>query len=396
MPSFISYFTGYLTITVSGKFCERFIQVCAVNNILLWDIVKVSKSSIRCKISARAFRKLPKISYNTAVSVHINIKHGLPFLINKYKERKIALFSVIIFISLVIVANQFVWGIEVRGNLNIPEEKILSALNQSGLRVGMLKSKIDQRELKKDSMLLIPELAWLWVDKRGSKIIVEVREKIETPEVLGPNEYYNIVARKDALIENMTVKEGVPVVEMGETVIAGTVLVTGKIPVPAKQLTRYVKASAIINARVWYEKKELFSILSFTRHETGKKKTHYTLNFSKNSLRLFHKDKIPYENYDLEEKNTSLFGFNINKKTYKEITLKKEVLKEESVINFGANQLITQIENEVAPNSHRLNCDISSEKVNDTTIEVCVRAEYLEDIAQLVEGEIAEEKEDLN
>lgn len=398
MPSFILYFFGYLTITVSGRFCERFINVCTTNNILLWDIKRISKNSIRCKITISAFRKLRQISYDTGVLIHINVKHGLPFVLNRYRGRKIALFSVLIFLVVIIVANQFVWGIEVRGNFKIPSEKIISVLNESGLKVGMKKSDINQQELKKDSLLAIPELAWLWVDKKGSKIIVDVREKIETPEMLSPNEYYNVIAKKDAIIKTMTVKDGVPVVEEGETVLAGTVLVTGKIPVPAKQLTRYVRAKASVLARVWYEKKELFSTNSTTRHETGKSKTLYTLNFFGNKIRLFHKDIAPYEEYDLEEKSYSFLGIGFTKKVYDEIILEREVLTDDSVVNYGAAQLLKQIEEETAPDSQQISCDVTHTMINDSTVEVCVRAEYVEDIAQPEKGEIREEAEiqDLN
>ncbi|MBQ3181546.1 MAG: sporulation protein YqfD [Clostridia bacterium] len=398
IPSIVSYFKGYLTITVSGKFCERFIQVCALNSILLWDIVRISKASIRCKISAKAFLHLRKIARNTNVSIHINVKHGFPFFVKKYKERKIALFSIAIIIVTVVVLNQFVWGIEVRGNHTIPKEKIISVLNESGLKIGTLKSKIDQQELKKVSLLKIPELAWLWVDKKGSKIVVDVREKILPPDIPAPDDYYNIVAKKDALIVEMTVKDGVPVVNTGETILAGTVLVTGKIPVPSKQLTRYVRASANVRARVWYEEKEIFSTISTTRCETGKSKTYYTLDFFGNKLRLFHRDNAPYKNYDLEEKSYSFFGTSLNKKVYKEIELKKEFLTEESVKDFGANQIIAKIEEMTAPDSQRVSCDISHKKLNDTTIEVLVKAEYLENIAQEVKCEIKEEQEiiDLN
>ncbi len=398
VPALISYFKGYLTITVTGSFCERFIQVCATSGILLWDIKRISKASIRCKISSKSFLKLREIAYNTGVLVHINIKHGFPFLLQKYKNRKIFVFGVLIFICAVILANQFVLSIEIRGNTNIPTEKILSVLNDSGLKVGMLKSKIDQKELKKESLLAIPELSWIWVDKKGSNIIVDVREKIETPEILAPDEYYNIVAKKDALIETMTVKEGVPVVEEGQTVLAGMVLVTGKIPVPAKQLTRYVRAKASVLARVWYEKKELFSLISTTRHETGLKKSQYTLDFSGKKIRLFHKDRIPYENFDLEEKSFSLFGISLNKKQYTEIILEEEFLTEESVKSFGANQLLKQIEEEALPNSHKVSSEISHNLINDTTIEVTVKAEYLEDIAEAQKGEIEDDRknQDLN
>ena len=398
VPTFISYFTGYLTISVSGRFCERFINVCTNHNILLWDIKKISANSIRCKISVSGFRKLPEIAYNTGVSVHINIKHGFPFVLNRYRNRKIALFSIFIFLICVIIANQFVWGIEVRGNYKISSEKIISALNDAGLKIGSKKSSIDQQELKRKSLMAIPELAWLWVDKKGSKVIVDVREKIETPEILSPNEYYNIVAKKDALIKEMTVKDGVPVVENGDTVLAGTVLVTGKIPVPTKQTTRYVRANAKVMARVWYEKKEVFSKISSTHHETGKRATRYTLDLFGTKLRLFHDDSSPFKEYDTSEKKHSLWGVSITKKVYDEITLKKELLTEESVADYGVQQLLKQIEEEVSPDSEQISFEFSHKEINDSTVEVSVKAEYLEDIAEAVKGEILidSETEDLN
>ena len=398
IPSTISYFKGYLTITVSGKFCERFIQVCALNNILLWDITRISAKSIRCKISAKGFFKVKKIARNTDVSIHINIKHGFPFVIQKYKKRKIVLFSIMIIAALIIAFNQFVWGIEVRGNHDIPSEKIISVLNESGLKIGSLRHKINQQDLKREALLKIPELAWLWVDKRGTKIVVDVREKIKTPDVIGDNDYSNIVAKKDAIIIEMTVKEGIPVVESGDTVLKGTVLVTGKIPVPVKQLTRYVKSDAEIKARVWYEEKELFSCISTTHHETGNKKSHYTLSFFGNKLNLFHNGNSPFEVYDLDEKNYSLLGITLNKKLYKEIELQEEHLTEETVKDFGAKQILTLIEENTSPNSEQVSCEISHQKINDTTIEVTVRAEYIENIAKEEKCEIKEDEEtkDLN
>ena len=161
IPAVISYFRGYLTVTVTGRFCERFINVCANREILLWDIKKISPHSIRCKVSVPAFRKLRPLAYNTGVLVHINIKHGFPFLLMRYKKRKIALFSVVIFLIAVILVNQFVWDIEVKGNYKIPEERIIAVLKESGLKVGMPIFKINQQQLKKEALLKIPEQARL-------------------------------------------------------------------------------------------------------------------------------------------------------------------------------------------------------------------------------------------
>lgn len=390
IPEITKYLMGYLTITVTGRFCERFINVCAAKNILLWDIKRISPHSIRCKISVPAFRKLPSIAYHTGVHVHINIKHGFPFFVKKYKRRKIALFGVFVFLILVIGANQFVWHIEVTGNYKIPEEKILSVLNDSGLKIGTLRKKIDPAELKKNALMSIPELAWLWVDSSGSKVIVDVREDIETPEMKSITDYVNVTAKCDALIEKMTVRGGVPVVAEGDTVLAGTVLVTGKIPSSIRQDIRYVRADADVFARVWYEKCEVFSLISTTRHETGKHKTHRTLDFFGKKVNLLHSDTPPYENYDLTENTYSFFGIKLMTKKYKEVELQEELLSEETMADFGIAQIKKQLEEEVQPDSVLKSFDATYKVLNDTTIEVTVKAEYLENIAVSVKEEIPE------
>ncbi len=392
----ISYFKGYLTITVTGKFCERFINVCTTKDILLWDITRISDTSIRCKISVPAFKKITEIAYNTGVSIHINIKHGFPFFLARYKKRKLALMGVFLFIFFVILANQFVWDIEVIGNYKIPEKKIISVLNESGLKIGMLKSKINQKELKKDALLAIPELSWLWVDKRGSKIIVDVREKIETPEILNPDDYFNVVAAKDGIIQTMVVRGGIPVLGEGDTVLKDMVIVTGKIPSSVREDIRYVRASAEIYARVWYEKKRLFSNISTTRSESGKSKNFYSLTFFGKNINIFHKDSPPYEFYDTEEKKYSLFGIGLIKKEYTEIILNQEIMTENTVADFGTTQLKKEIKEEVMPNSTLISLESTHTVLNDSTIEVCVKAEYLEDIALQIKGELPENMKDLN
>lgn len=382
---FLMYFKGFLTITVSGRFCERFINVCASRRILLWDVVRISDCAIRCRISSSDFKKISEIIADTNVTVQINIKHGLPFFMEKHKKRKIALFGCFIFVSLVIVSNLFVWKIEITGNKKIPEEKIISVLNETGLKQGMLRTKIDPHLIQRDTLLKIPELAWLWVYHNGSKVIVDVRENIEIPKIYNHDDYTNIIAKRDGIIETMTVRGGIPVLLEGDTVLKDMVIVTGKIPSTVRQENRYIRADAEILARVWYEEKEIFSCLSPVKNETGKKKTLLTLHFFDNDLNLF-KNKEPYKHYICDTKTHSLFGIGFTKKTYKEAEITEELQNPETVADYGIAQLKEKIEGQVAPNSILQDIKTSYKKLNKTSVEVTVIAEYLEDIAVTVPG----------
>lgn len=389
---FIMYFTGFLTITVSGRFPEHFINKCSSCGIPLWNVVRISDCAVRCRISALDFKKISVITAETKVSVEVNIKHGLPYFLQKHKKRKIILLSSFIFIASVIVSNMFVWKIEITGNKKIHDEKILSTLQDTGLKKGMLRAKIDPHQIQRDTLLKIPELAWLWVYHNGSKVIVDVRENIAIPEIFNHSDYTNIIAKRDGIIESMTVRGGIPVLTEGDTVLKDTVIVTGKIPSTVRQENRYIRADAEVLARVWYEEKEVFSAVSTLQNETGKKKTHLTLHFWGKDFNLF-KTEEPFKHFVCDTKTYSLFGIGITQKTYKEIEITEELQNLDTVADFGIAQLKEKIEQQVASNSVLKDIKTSYKKLNKTSVEVTVIAEYLEDIAIAVPGI---KSEDLN
>ena len=60
------------------------------------------------------------------MNVKINARHGFPFILQQYRRRKIMLAGIFIFILFVVMANQFVWDIEVRGNETVKAADILA------------------------------------------------------------------------------------------------------------------------------------------------------------------------------------------------------------------------------------------------------------------------------
>lgn len=394
IPKLFSYFKGYLIITVTGSFIERFINVCTAKNILLWDITRISNNTIRCKISVKAYKMLPKITYNTGVKVKINTRCGFPFFMQKYKKRKIMIASSFMLIIFMIIINQFVWDIEIRGNERVKSSDILKVLEEEGLKIGTLKHKIDQNDLKNKAIIKLDTISWLWVDKRGSKIIVDVRERIPAPEIFNPDDYTNIVAAKDGVIDSLIVRNGVPVVETGDTVLKDTVLVTGKIPTASKPETRYLQADAKVFARIWYEEKQNFSRISTSYTQTGNKKTLYTLKFFGKDIPVFHKSAPPFEHFESDDKEHELsffgkyLGISLKTRKYTEVTPEKRIHTEKSVAAQGAKVLNEKIEEKALPDAKLISYEDSYEVIDDKTICVTVRAEYIEDIAVKVKGEI--------
>ncbi len=393
MFSFLKYVHGYVTVSVSGTFCERFLNVCAAKNILLWDVTRISETSLHCRMTIKAFHALPEITHRTGVKVSLVSRHGLPFFFQTYRKRKLLLIGVLVFVLFTIISNLFVWEIEIRGNEAVKTSDILQMLENHGVKKGVLRHRVNQKFIKNRALIEMPSLAWLWIDKKGSKLIVEVRERIPVPEIFDPHYYCNIVAAKDGIIESMTIKNGFPTVAVGDTVLKDTVLVTGKLTYEDKPEITYTQANASVVARVWYEKTEQFSRLSVTKTETGNSVSQWTLQLFGKEIPLFHNGSSPYETARTETMQRFFLplgkfgGIGLFTQKHTEFTVSEEIHSAESTADYGVQVLKHKIDEEASSDSEVVAISHTYKEINDATVEVTVKAEYKENIAVKIPGE---------
>lgn len=255
----IYYILGYVNISVEGYFIERFINVCIAKNILLWNMKRKKSSFLYANVGIREFRKLKEVANITKCHIKIEKKKGLPFILHKYKKRKIFFISLIMICLIIFGLSNFVWNIEITGNTTINTEEILNILNENGLKIGKLKQNINTKEIISNIRLERDDIAWIGIDIKGTNAIVEIQEADEKPDIIDESEYCNIVSNVSGIITKINVQNGTAVVKVGDIVQNGTILVGGWIEGKYTG-TRYVHAKADITAKVWYTKKEEMSL----------------------------------------------------------------------------------------------------------------------------------------
>ena len=193
------YIFGYVRIILEGYFLERLINLCIKKKILLWNTKRKKVTLMEVNISIKDFIKIVEIAKETKCKLKIKQKRGLPFIFNKYKKRKIFfLFLSFIIIGIITLSN-FIWNIEITGNEKIKTEEILKTLNEDGLTIGTLKSKINTKEIVNKIRLNRNDLAWIGIELKGTNAIVKVVEAQEKPEIIKEDDYCNIVATKARL-----------------------------------------------------------------------------------------------------------------------------------------------------------------------------------------------------
>ena len=386
----LNYFTGYVKIKVEGLFLERFINICVSKKILLMDIKREKSTIMYANVGIADYKKLKQVARKTKSKIKIQRKKGLPFTIKKYRKRKIFGILFVVILALLIVSSNYIWNIEISGNVKITNQEILQSLEGSGLKVGLSKNDIDINAVISKIRLDREDIAWIGITVKGTNAIVKIKEAAKAPEVIDENKFCNIVANKTGMITKINVQNGTANVKVGDIVEEGDILVNGYLEGKYTG-TRYVHGAAEIEAKIWYTKKEKASLVQQIAVQTGNEEKKYSIKFKKNKINLF-KTLSKFEKYDTinEDKKLMLFSnfylpIEIIKTTNKEYVLQEITYTEEQVIEILTKKLKKELLQEIKEQNNIVNTNINT-NLEDGYVEVEVTYEVLENMG--IEQEI--------
>lgn len=366
------YLIGYVNIQVEGYFIERFINICIAKDIFLWNIRREKSSLMYANISKKDFKQLKTIVKKTKSRLKIRQKKGLPFLMNKYRKRKLFGALLITILAIIFILSRFIWNIEIVGNEKIKTDELIKCVEENGIKIGDWKRNIDTKQVVNNIRLKRDDIAWIGIELKGTNAIIQIVEADKKPEIINEEEYCNIVSNKAGVITKINAQNGTALVKIGDVVQNGTILVGGWLEGKFTG-TRYVHSEAQIEARVWYSKKEKMNLTQEEYIQTNNTEKRYSLKFNNFVINLY--KKLPnFKNYDTISKNKKVKLFSdlylpieIVEMTFQEKTkslrkyttdeakqtliqkleeeLKKEIEQEENIINKQIN--VNEQENSV-------------------------------------------------
>lgn len=380
----LNYFTGYVKIKVEGLFLERFINICVSKKILLMDIKREKSTIMYANVGIADYKKLKQVARKTKSKIKIQRKKGLPFIIKKYRKRKIFGILFVVILALLIVSSNYIWNIEISGNVKITNQEILQSLEESGLKVGLSKNDIDINAVISKIRLDREDIAWIGITVKGTNAIVKIKEAAKAPEVIDENKFCNIVANKTGMITKINVQNGTANVKVGDIVEEGDILVNGYLEGKYTG-TRYVHGAATVEAKIWYTKKEKAMLKQQIPVQTGNEEKKYGIKFKKNQINLF-KTLSKFEKYDTinENKKIILFSnFYLPIEVVK-ITNKEYVLQDVTYTNEEQTQILTEklkkeLLEEIGEQKNIVNVNVNTYS-QDEAVEVEVTYEVLENI----------------
>jgi similar to stage IV sporulation protein len=301
-----AYFFGYLVLVVKGTHPERFINLAFTRGVYLWDLTWTSPDTLIVKVYAHTFRTLRHLARQSGCRVRIRKKRGFPFLVNRFRRRRMLFVGGFVFLFLLYLLSSFIYTVEVEGTDQISPDKIERLAAEQGLRPGSLRYQVDRDQVVNYLLRELPEISYAEVHV-SPRSRIRIVEKVSPPKSIGT---CHIVAKKDGIIDSMLALTGQPVVKEGDLVKKGQILISGEIyppepepdpnnqnpqpPTPRKPVD-FVQAQGVVYARTWYRFYGEAPRNEVIEEETNRTVKIYCIKLGDKEITIHGPSQIPYK-----------------------------------------------------------------------------------------------------
>lgn len=251
----IRWIRGYVLFHLTGKFPERFINICSQNGVNLWSS-SPAKGGMRGKMSVSDYKRIRKYAKKSKVRLRVEKRRGIPFAAQRYKGRIGLLIGAVLFAALTMFLSSFVWSVNLIGLDSLSQTAVKQTLEEYGLYEGCFKNSLNIQKIQRDTILSVPEIGWMSINIVDCSANVEIKEKAEVPEMNDTSYPCNLKAGCDGVITGIEAANGTVEVLRGSAVTEGQLLVNSVMEDQQGGL-KFVHASGQIYADV--EARKTFS-----------------------------------------------------------------------------------------------------------------------------------------
>ena len=300
----LKYLRGYVKIRVEGYSPERFLNLCNANRILLWG-VENQELTYEMFVSIRDYKKMRPFARKTRTKIFLLEKHGFPFFLHKFRKRKMFFAGMFLCWVMIYGLSLFVWNIHFEGNVTQNNEELLEYMETLGVKHGTLKSKIVCETIETKFRTEYPNMLWVSAEMRGTRMIIQIKENTDKDIIskieLKDTEPVSIITETAGIVESIIVRQGTPLVSVGDEVEKGQTLVEGyyEIKNDAGEIVRYegVPADADIYLLTTENYSDRFSKEYEQKKYTGKKRLGTKVTVFDKTYDL--QPQIPFQTYDI-------------------------------------------------------------------------------------------------
>lgn len=399
MQKVINYLRGSVQLELTGAFPERFLNICAAENVPFWRVEQPDPHTLRVTLAVQDRKLAEQLASRSMCQVREVGRRGMPAFLTRFRKRYALLAGLALSILAACILSNFVLIIDVTGNERVSRGEILSELDRLGFGIGSYGPAVDERDLVNRALLDLEDLGFLTINIKGIRAEVVVREAPVKPEIVDKNKRADVVAVRDGVILEVGAKAGKEMVKEGDAVLKGEVLISGLVTYEDGTGEEFSSREVRADGEVWAitERTERRSIplKTWGKGASQGSQTRYALRVLGHRIKFYRNSSISYDNYDKISREYQLTlpgGLELPVSWIKtEITSYESAsttLTRESAERYLKERLQEQLKAEVADGTVLSQSWETEEK--DGVLTVTVKASCNEQIGRTVELEDSE------
>lgn len=300
---------GRAEVEIYGVFPEAVINRCAAGGIVLRRVRAIDGQTLRCLAFERDLEAIE------ASCARCQCELRLLRIVGGSRDRRLLRrriwlpVTALLAALLLTLSSLFVWDIEIRGASRVSPAAILRALEASGLRRGCFWPALETDLLRSRTLCLVPELAWLGVSVNGSRAVVLVAERAETPEIYADSAPCSLVASHTGVVRRAAVRNGKTLAQPGQAVLEGETLVSGALD-NLMGTRRLVRAQGEIWADTWYDLSAVCPVPESGKGEATRSTFRFAIKIGDERINFYGKSRKTLDGYDkiVHEYNLGIDG----------------------------------------------------------------------------------------
>lgn len=290
-----------VTFSLSGYNFERWLNVLSNKGVEILSAEKIDVKNSKLEVEIEREKQVETFLKSKNFQVVGKQYNGLARPLKFFGTHFGIIIGIFLCFCFYVVASGYVWRIEIMGNENVNSNEIIEVLDENGVSIFSPLNRNSNEEIEKIVLNNFKNVSMVSVVKKGTSIIVNIKEKLITNENQG---FGALLASEDGTIKNIKLIQGTPVVKVGDVVRAGDELVAPYV-VDSSGNCIPIEPKAEITFEFLLSGQSVHNNTVQVQKRTGRNVCERKMSFLDREI-VTTKVEVPFENYELERSETYL------------------------------------------------------------------------------------------
>ncbi|MBQ7415623.1 MAG: sporulation protein YqfD [Oscillospiraceae bacterium] len=219
--------SGMVDVSLTSADPGAAMQAINGANIEVFNARQEGELTLRFTLHRNEYRQLRVLMERRGERLELSRRSGLYWAMKQVLRRPVLVLGIALMLFLTLYLPSRVLFVEVDGNVQVPAKLVLEKAEQCGIGFGSARQEVRSERMKNALLQAIPQLQWAGINTYGCRAVISVRERPAEEQPAVQNEVCSIVAARDGIIKEVTVRNGNRVCQVGQAVRAGQVLISG-------------------------------------------------------------------------------------------------------------------------------------------------------------------------